>query len=232
MKISNVLKKGSLQVLGMILFGIGVALVVFTGAGASPLDAFANYMMQLTGVLGQGDWTTILNVMFAIIVFLLTKNKLVFISIIISVLNGFIINFWIDILSKIFTSVDFGSNQTLFLVYNNSFLEYLFVFAFGILGLSFLALGIAILIVNKLYLTPYDDMSVYLETKTKKYWQAKSILDGVCLVIALILGVIINNVWNQINVFSFVVVFGLGPLIGMFIKILSKNKKVIQEELV
>ena len=68
-------------------------------------------------------------------------------------------------------------------------------------------------------------MVANLETKTKNYSLAKSILDGTCLLVALVFGFIIGRPFSQINIFSVVIVLGLGPIIGLFIKMFKKGTK-------
>lgn len=222
-----IIKKGIMQIFGMLFFGFGVAFVVLAGAGASPLDAVANYSSVLSNFGTQGDWTFIWNVIFAITVFALTRKKKIFITIIISFIIKYFIDFGIDTILYIFPNIDFyGSQQTI-----RTELGLLPGLLTGSIGLVLLSIGIGSLLANDLFLTPYDELSVYIEGKVGKYSVAKSILDGTSLLVALVLGFIIKTPFAQIYVFSIVVVFGLGPLIALFIRIFTKYKIIDKKNL-
>lgn len=227
----EIASKIGFQILGMFIYGLGIAGIVIAGAGASPVDAVANYTWVLTKVLTHPIWLFLYNGLFALIVFAFTKKGKVFYTLIISFIISQFFNLGIWIFQLIFNNVDFSNKyQTIMSVYGSNenglnFGGIALSYGIAILGLILLAFGLGLLISKNLVLTPFDELAVFIQNKTGNFAVAKSILDGTAFIIAVILGLIINSVFSQINVFSIIIVFTLGPLIGMFAKILKGEKK-------
>lgn len=212
-------KKLLIQLLALLIYGFGIAAIVFSQVGASPFDAVINYTGRLLpipipGFEQQAIWLFLWSAIFTLVVFIFTRKKKVVLSLVVSLVISLFVNLWLKVLFLIpVTTMNIFSS-----------------YGIGLAGLICLAFGIGLLIANDLIMTPYDEVAVLLESKTGKFAIAKSILDGSSLVLAIILALIIGRpdgklLGNQIGFFSAIVVFGLGPLIGLFTKLLKKGKK-------
>lgn len=237
----ELLKKSVLQVVGLLILTFGISGIVASYAGASPFDALVFYAAAIShkltgwGFMDQGNWTIISNVLIFLFLYLVTKNwKLIF-SVIVVIVMGIFINMWLGIFGSIFGQ---GANAIIALDKSSlSFLNILYSFSFAGASIVFMAFGASILIFNKLFVSPYDELSLFLQKSIGKYSIAKMILDGSSFVIALILAIIfsfmdktsiLKTVTDQIFIFSIAVVLLLGPLISLFLKIFER-KGVLNE---
>lgn len=227
-----IVKKIIIQIIGLLFCGLGIAAMAISGAGASPLDAASNYAWVLTGIFKQGTWLFIFNAIFTAVLFAITRKYKVLITLVMSFLMGFFVNGGISFLTLFIKNVDFfGNYETIMSIYGTaasggiSVTGMLYSYGVAAFGTVCLSAGIGFILAHNLFLTPYDEVSLYLETKIGNYAISKVVTDGTVLIIAVILGLLIKDVFSQLNVFSVVAVFTLGPLIGMFRKIFSKGEK-------
>lgn len=219
---SNILKGLIYQFLGLLLYGFGIASIVVAGIGASPIDALSYYLDKIDNInfINQGIWLAIINLVIALILFIITKEKKLVYGVVVAVVAGVFVNLGLTIYDLIF-----NLNNTL-LIDKYNLLTSIIVSFFGII---LLALGIALMIVKKSLLSSYDDLSLFLEKLFKKYFIAKVVLDGLFLVLALIFGFIYKKPFEQIGILSIVIVIGLGPIINLFIKLLEKEVDIDNE---
>jgi len=213
----ELLKKGFLQVLGLLCIAFGVSAVILSKLGAGSFDAFNTFTTIFVGlpIESVGTVTLVVNTSIAAILFLLTRQKKLFFSAVAGILIGFFINFAIFIYGFIFPVSADGK-----MLLNNIF----FGTIYNIAMVFLVGVGTAILITQKLIMTPFDELSKYLTTKLKSYQLSKVTLDAFFLISAIILGVIVKRIWEQINFFTLISVFATGPVINLFIVLFNKNK--------
>lgn len=84
-----------------------------------------------------------------------------------------------------------------------------------IIGLVLIGFAVACYMISIFPTNPTDDFIVALKEKNWNISLAKILLDGTCVVIALILG-------GEIGVGTIICTFGLGPIINLFHKIILK----------
>lgn len=211
------------QILGMLLYSFGVAAIVFSSLGSSPIDAATYFMNDLIpffdelipGMPGIGIWLIIFNILIALLLVFLNKQYSIWKNIIVSIVIGLTVNLAIFIYRNIFNVSDLLTDN------HNIFLKILVSF----FGINFMSFGIAYLAHNNLEATPFDELALYLEKTIKKYYISKIILDGSFLLIALLLGFISGDPLIQIGWFTIVVLALLGPFINMYINLLTKITK-------
>lgn len=217
MNINKILVKIFNQVVGTALLTLGVAGIIITGLGSGPFDAFCHYLHVLTG-LNQGTLTMILGVVLALIVFAFTKKKSVLLSIVAVIVMGLFIDLWLNLLGQIFdvniVTPNLAEKESILSQYG--LLKAIIV---GLISFVVVAIGAAYLIVKKMILSPYDQMSIFLGDVFGSYIKGKTILEVFFMVLAIIFGLIIKNVTLQLNFMSVLNVFGSGLLINFFIKI-------------
>src|SRR5690554_460821 len=218
MDIKKIIKFSIPQILGTLIFTLGVAGLVAAGLGSGPIDAAAYFASVLLG-LTQGSWTFILNGLLAITLLIATKNLKVFLNIIMLLVSSVLIDFWIGIYENIFSFVVINTTIN----NNNGFVSGLSVAIFSFFMVAF---GVSILINFKSILSPLDAFTVFVSKFTKIYFIATILVDTKFLVIALILGFIIGTsyITKLINFFSLIIVFGTGPVINMLLDLYKKMK--------
>lgn len=217
----NLIIKIIRQVVALLFYSFGVSLIVFSTLGASPIDAATYYANELIPVFnnlipnftGQGIWLIIFNMIIAIGLYIVCKKRNIWINVLISVFIGLLFNLGWFTYSKLFGDI------------NGYKVGVKIIMAF--IGINLMAFGIAYLAAHKLYATPFDELAIKLEETTKRYFLSKIILDGSFLIIAFVLGLIYGNVFEQIGIFTIVVLAFLGPFINLYINIIDKfkNKK-------
>jgi|SRR5690625_273595 len=210
------------QIIGMLFYSFGVSAIVFTSLGASPIDAATYYANELIPIFdgiipnmsGQGVWLIIFNTIIAIGLLIFSKRYNIWINILVSISIGLIFNLGLFTYQKIFNITGVMNNSS----------SLLLRIGIAFIGINMMSFGIAYLAYKKLYGTPFDELAIEVEKSIKKYYLSKIILDGSFLIIASILGIIYKDIFKQIGLFTIVVLAGLGPLINIYINILTKNK--------
>lgn len=220
----NKIKITAYQLIGMLFYSFGVAGIVFSSLGASPIDAATYYANELIPVFndlipnmsGQGVWLIVFNILIAIGLLIFSKRYNIWINILVSIAIGLLFNLGLFSYAKLFNITGImNENQSIFLRLLVSFV-----------GINMMSFGIGYLAYNRLFGTPFDELTIEVEKTVKKYYLSKIIMDGSFLLIAFLLGIIYKDVFKQIGLFTVVVLIGLGPLINMYINLLTKiNKK-------
>jgi uncharacterized membrane protein YczE len=94
------------------------------------------------------------------------------------------------------------------------------------LGMLLCAFGVSITILTGLPASPYERLMLVIYKKIKVLSLSKIIVEGSFFVIAIILGLLTKSLFEQVHIFTVVMTFMMGILVGMFTNILKKiNKK-------
>jgi|GEM_PF-795645 len=211
------LSKIFFQILGIVLISFGVAGIILTKLGAGTFDAFCTFLTYLIGIKIEnvGTVNLVLNLIIAFIIFLITKNKKIFLSMVVGIVLGVFINFAVIIYNAIFPVLDSGKSL-LENIYFGIFVDFIAIFLVG--------MGAAILLTKNLIMAPYDELVKVLAIKFKSFKTSKIILDSFFLVNAIILGLIVGRIFEQINIFTVITVYGFGAATGFFVKIIERGK--------
>lgn len=214
------------QIIGTLIYTLGVAGLVVAGHGAGPIDASAYFSSVLFG-LTPGAWIIIINSLLVITLLIAKKKLKVLLNFLMLVASGYLIDFWIFIFEKLFNFSLVGNEliQGTTIALNNGFLMGLLV---AVIGFIAIGVGVAILILNNVILSPLDEFTVFIASFTKKYFHAKVLIDASFLTLALVLGLILGmaEVKKQINFFSIIIVFGLGPFINLILDYFNKKGEI------
>jgi uncharacterized membrane protein YczE len=94
------------------------------------------------------------------------------------------------------------------------------------LGMMLCAFGVAITILTGLPASPYERLMLVIYKKIKVLSLSKIIVEGSFFIIAVILGLMTKSLFEQVHVFTVIMTFMMGILVGMFTHILKKiNQK-------
>lgn len=202
-------KKIMIHIFGLIVLAFGITGVVMARLGASPLDAFNQYLSMLIPweFVTLGVTTFVSNFIMALVIFALTRRKELGISVLLTFVLSAFITMWLYLIGLVPTNI---SDMLYFRI------------PLAILALFGSAYGLSVLIINALSLTPYDEVTMFVAEKTNSIRNAKIYVEGGFLIGAIILALIAKD-WTYINVFSVVVVVALGPLINMFMNIIQRR---------
>jgi len=199
---------------------IAISMIIATSVGASPYDALNEYLRMLLKVHPNqlGYVSTTMGVILTLIVYYFNRDKKVFISIFFLVLIGLFIN---------------GS---LTLIYKTDIKQAHIVvkYVLALISLFVLGFGTALTLTTGLTPSTLEEVALLVNQKVKNFSIAKVLLDFVFLVIAVILGLILGDVFAQINFFTIVMMAFTGPVIDLnyrFVSLLKKNKKEKTDEI-
>ena len=199
---------------------IAISMIIATSVGASPYDALNEYLRMLLKVHPNqlGYVTTTMGAILTLIVYYFKRDKKVFISIFFLVLIGLFIN---------------GS---LTLIYKTDIKQAHIVvkYVLALISLFVLGFGTALTLTTGLTPSTLEEVALLVNQKVKNFSIAKVLLDFVFLVIAVILGLILGDVFAQINFFTIVMMAFTGPVIDLnyrFVSLLKKNKKEKTDEI-
>ena len=202
-------KKIVIHILGFVTISLGIVGVIFSRLGATPVDAFNYYIYTLTP-LSLGTIVIITGLVVALLAFIFSPTKDIIISISFIFLVGVLIDGWKFLFEMI--PLEF---------YNGLMVR----IGMASLSLILIAFGVAVTITTGLVTSPYEKLMLVLSKKINSVQYSKMIIEGTFLLLAIILGIWTNQLFDQINVFTVLLVFVNGPLIGMFARMINKNVK-------
>lgn len=212
-------KKVVLHTLGFIIIALGIANIITSKLGASPIDAFNYFLHKITleisanitlgmVIIGTGLVVTFLT-------YLLNKKKNMIISAVFLLVVGVFVDMW----------------MLVFNVIPDSFFSIMLIrILLATFGMLLCAFGVSITILTGLPASPYERLMLVINDKIHSISISKIIIEGSFLIFAVILGLITKSLFEQVHVFTLVMTFMMGILVSMFTHLI-KNK-ILKGELV
>ena len=202
-------KKIVIHILGFVTISLGIVGVIFSRLGATPVDAFNYYIYTLTP-LSLGTIVIFTGLVVALLAFIFEPTKDILMSISFIFLVGILIDGWKFLFELIPLSL-----------YDDLLIRIIM----ASLSLVIIAFGVAVTITTGIVTSPYEKLMLVLNKKINSVQFSKMIIEGTFLILAIILGIWTNQLFDQVNVFTVLLVFVNGPLIGMFARMINKNTK-------
>lgn len=192
------MKKYLILFAGLVFMALGTALCRLTGLGIDPANAFVAGLASKLG-FGVGMTNLIFQGALGIIVILLNKHYLGWGSLVPIICFGYILQFFNALLSR--------------LVITHSLLN-LILF---VLGIMIIAFGMALYMESGNGLVPYDCYAyLFSQYTNKKPFMFRVLIDILAATLAFVLG-------GPVSLGTFILGFGLGPVIDFFRKILDNS---------
>ena len=201
-------KKYMVHIFGFFLVAFGVVGVIYAGRGAAPVDAF-NYFVWTLTPLSLGTIAVITGLTVALIAFMFDQNK----SMILSILFLFSIGIFIDGWKLVYELLPLGT-------FDSDFVSY----PFALFCIVIIAMGTSITITTGLPSSPFERLMLVLDRKVHSIQYSKMIIEGMFFLLAIILGLITNLLFEQVNVVTILLTLLNGPLVGLFSSIIMKEK--------
>ncbi|HBG32947.1 MAG TPA: hypothetical protein DDW82_04420 [Acholeplasmataceae bacterium] len=201
-------KKYIVHIFGFFLVAFGVVGVIYAGRGAAPVDAF-NYFVWTLTPLSLGTIAVITGLSVALIAFIFDQNK----SMILSILFLFSIGIFIDGWKLVYELLPLGT-------FDSDFVSY----PFALFCIVIIAMGTSITITTGLPSSPFERLMLVLDRKVHSIQYSKMIIEGMFFLLAIILGLITNLLFEQVNVVTILLTLLNGPLVGLFSSIIMKEK--------
>jgi len=195
-------------VLGFVMVAFGIVGIIFSRLGASPIDAF-NYFLYTLTPLSLGTVAVLLGLSVSLLCFILERKKDMIYSVIFLFIIGILIDSW----------------KFLFELLPNQFIDSFYV-RIPLAGLSLLivSIGVALTMTTGLPSLPFERLLQIMNKKIHSIKWTKIIIEGTFFILAVILGTITKQLFEQVHVFTVVLVIFTGPLISMFVDIIERKK--------
>jgi uncharacterized membrane protein YczE len=205
-------KKIILHTLGFIIIALGISNILTSKLGASPIDAF-NYFLHKIVItfipsLTLGTIIIFTGLAVTLLAFIFNKNKNMIISAIFLFVVGIFVDMWMFILGYI-------PDQIVTLMVIRILL--------AVSGMLLCSFGVAITILTGLPASPYERMMLVIHEKINNLAIAKIIVEGSFFLIAITLGLLTHRLFEQVNIFTIVMTFSIGPLVLLFSNMIKKK---------
>jgi len=206
------IKKYIYQTFGFMIITFGIVGVIFSKLGAAPIDAFNYFLYRLTP-LSLGTIAVITGLLISLFAYLIDRNK----DMIISVIFLFIIGVFIDIWKYLYE-----------LLPNNILESYYFRVPLAIMSLFIISYGVAITITSGLPSSPFERLLLGIDKKIKNLKLSKILIEGSFFLLAIVFGLIAKELFEQVHLYTVVIVFSIGPLIEYFVKKINIRKELMK----
>ena len=203
-------KKISGIIFGTIFLGLGVSLYKLSSLGQDPLSAMVFSIMYLINneYLGYMFFYLVINLIFFLLMLIFLRKEIHIGTIINLLLTGF----FSDLFLKLFLYLNMDTSYLIFKI------------VYGLLGLIIASFGIALYGGARVGIAPYDSLPLILKLRFKKisYRFARIIIDLLCTIIALIIGVLILKRSDIINFNTILTLLAMSRMISFLGKIIGK----------
>ncbi|MDI6452066.1 hypothetical protein [Peloplasma aerotolerans] len=203
------IKKIMIHLSGFMFIALGIVGVIFSRVGATPLDAF-NYFVYTLTPLTLGTIAVISGLVVSTIAYLLDPKKDMLISIGFLFLVGLFIDGWKFLFEIIFPlGID-------------SFFIRIPLAGFSLISITF---GAALTLTTGLASSPFERLLIIINRKVNNLMLSKIMMEGTFLILAVIMGLITGLLFEQVHVYTLILVLGIGPFISMFVDLINKQKR-------
>lgn len=190
------------------MVAFGIVGIVTSKLGASPIDAF-NYFLYTLTPLSLGTVAVLLGLSVSLLCYILERKRDMIYSVIFLFMIGVLIDSW----------------KFLFELMPLEFYESFYVrIPLAIFSLLIVSFGVAITMTTGLPSLPFERLLAIMNKKINSVKWTKIIIEGTFFIFAVILGTITKQLFEQVHVFTVVLVIFTGPLISMFIDIIDRKK--------
>ncbi len=196
-----------IHILGFIIISFGIVGVIYSRLGASPIDAF-NYFVWTLTPLTLGTVVILTGLSVTLLAFIFNRSKDMILSLVFLFLVGGLIDGW----KFIFDLMPAGFYD-----------DFVFRLILATISLFMMAFGVAITLTTGLATSPYEQLMMILNKKIHSIQFSKMIIEGTFFTLAVIMGLITNQLFDQVNVFTLLLVLLNGPLVSIFLRIINKN---------
>ncbi|MCF7932113.1 MAG: hypothetical protein K9K93_02985 [Acholeplasmataceae bacterium] len=200
---------------GFLIVALGIVGIITVRLGAAPLDAY-NYFVYV--LMPDGITLGTVNIMTGLIVAgivtIIEKKKQIIISMLFLLSIGVFIDLWKWLVEMM--------PQTLF----EPLAVRLVIAAISLLMIGF---GASLTLVSGLPPSPFEVLMMIINRRVNSMMVSKIMIEGTFFMLALILGLLSGRLSEQVNLFTMILVFTIGPMIQYFTGMITKlrNRSVL-----
>jgi uncharacterized membrane protein YczE len=174
--------------------------------GSAPLISLNYYLQKLLPLITFGTMTILTTLLATLLLVYLKRNYVVFIGFGFAIAGGIFIDLWNLLIDQLALDIN-----------RYVWLPYLMLF----FGLNSLSIGITVTMMTKIPPSPFEDLLSIIYLKTQKMAWSKVILEAILLLLALIFGFIYGKPFEQLSLFTLVVVLLNGPIVAFYHRLLK-----------
>jgi len=200
---------------GFMIVALGIVGIINARLGASPIDAF-NWFVYMITPLSLGTMTVITGLTVSLIAFVFGKKSW---DMLISIGLLFSVGIFIDLWKYLFE-----------LLPETWFHSMIVRIPMATISIVIISIGTSLTITSGLAMSPFERLMMILSKVVGSPGKAKMVIEGTFLILAIIIGYLTNRLFEQIHVFSLLMVLLNGPLVGLFVQkihTIQKNKGVM-----
>jgi uncharacterized protein len=195
---------------GFMIVALGIVGIITVRLGAAPLDAY-NYFVYV--LMPEGITLGMVNIMTGLIVtgivWMIERKKSLLISLLFLLSIGVFIDMW-KILVDLVDPAVFEPLPVRLVVAASSLL--------------LIGIGASLTLVSGLPPSPFEVLMLIINRRVKSMMTSKIMIEGTFFILALILGIVSGRLSEQVNLFTLVLVFAIGPMIQMFVTLFSPKE--------
>ena len=198
--------------IGTMILGLGVAFFEISNLGFDGLSCFVVSIQKLINTSYSIAYL-LTNLLFLIIMIIFLRKQIG----IGTVINYLLTGVFTDLFLYIFRIINFGHSE--FIIIN---------IIFGFLGVIFLSIGVAVYANANLGVTPYDSIPLVIIKYFKlfnrpiKYHVARKFVDGTCILIGIVLGMICLKQYYIFGINTVMALLLVGYIVSFTSKIINK----------
>jgi uncharacterized protein len=193
---------------GFVIISIGIVGIIMSRLGAAPIDAF-NYFVYTLTPYSLGTIAILTGLLAAAVAFAIEKKKDIWISVAFLFLIGLLIDLWKYLFEMIPQDI---------------LTSYYFRVPLAAFSLIIVSYGVSLTIVSGLPSSPFERLLLALTKYTKNLMLTKIAIEGTFLILAIILGILSGQLFEQVHIYTVVLTFSIGPLVSVFMKLSAQHK--------
>lgn len=215
-------KKGVLHILGFIVIALGIANILTSELGASPIDAFNYFLYNIVvTIIPQvkigsmviftvtiGSVIIFTGLVVTLLAYIFNKDKNMRVSAVFLIVVGVFVDMWLFLLGFLPDAI------TSLIVIR---------ILMASVGMLLCAFGVAITILTGFPASPYERLMLVIHKRIHNLSLSKIIVEGSFFVLAVILGLLTHRLFEQVHIFTVIMTFMMGILVSMFTHIIQKK---------
>ncbi len=193
-----------MHITGFAIIAFGIVGIIVSKVGATPIDAFNYFVYVLTpDVITLGTVTVATGLVVSLVVYLIDRNP----SILASIAFLFVVGIFVDVWKVAYD----GLPATWFVS--------LWVrIPWALACLVIVSFGAALTLSSGLPPSPFECLMLIIDRKVKNLQRSKMMIEGTFFMLAILLGLISQRLFEQVNVYTLVLVLTIGRMIAYFVR--------------
>lgn len=200
-----------IHIAGFAIIAFGIVGIIVSKVGATPIDAFNYFVYVLTpDVITLGTVTIATGLIVSLIVYLIDRDP----SILASIAFLFVVGIFVDVWKVAYE-----------LLPATWFVSLWMRIPWALLCLVIVSFGAALTLSSGLPPSPFECLMLIIDRKVKNMQRSKMMIEGTFFMLAILFGLISQRLFEQVNVYTLVLVLTIGRMIAYFVRHIDHYKE-------